>query len=223
MKKFVLATLAASTAATFAAPANAAIFIGVSVNGGAIVQVATDGGSGTANYNTTAGNFTYNVGATGFPILVSPNLLTQSVNIKNNNGNAQTVSVFITETDLSSFNGSLTSAFTSNVPTNSSTVISSYYSTGNALWGGTQLRSSTFNAAGTTTATDTLNLTGPFSATVRYDITFNSGRGGDFNGTANLNATAVPEPATWGMLMVGFGAMGFAMRRKKTTTRIRFA
>jgi hypothetical protein len=36
-------------------------------------------------------------------------------------------------------------------------------------------------------------------------------------------AAAVPEPATWAMMTLGFGAMGFAMRRKKVATRIRFA
>ena len=34
----------------------------------------------------------------------------------------------------------------------------------------------------------------------------------------------VPEPTTWAMLMLGFGGMGFAMRRsRKVNTRIRFA
>jgi hypothetical protein len=38
-------------------------------------------------------------------------------------------------------------------------------------------------------------------------------------------ATApVPEPATWAMLLLGFGGVGFAMRRnRKVTARIRFA
>ena len=36
--------------------------------------------------------------------------------------------------------------------------------------------------------------------------------------------TAVPEPATWAMMIVGFGAMGFAMRRgRDAQTRVRFA
>ena len=35
---------------------------------------------------------------------------------------------------------------------------------------------------------------------------------------------AVPEPATWALMMLGFGGMGFAMRRKpQVGTRIRFA
>lgn len=36
-------------------------------------------------------------------------------------------------------------------------------------------------------------------------------------------AAAVPEPATWGMMIVGFGAVGGVMRRRKTSARIRFA
>jgi hypothetical protein len=34
---------------------------------------------------------------------------------------------------------------------------------------------------------------------------------------------AVPEPATWGMMMLGFGALGGAMRRQRATARVRFA
>lgn len=37
-------------------------------------------------------------------------------------------------------------------------------------------------------------------------------------------ATAgVPEPATWAFMIMGFGAMGAAMRRTRATTRVRFA
>ena len=39
-----------------------------------------------------------------------------------------------------------------------------------------------------------------------------------------LDVAAVPEPATWAMMMLGFGTMGYTMRRKnKATTRIRFS
>jgi hypothetical protein len=30
--------------------------------------------------------------------------------------------------------------------------------------------------------------------------------------------SAVPEPATWAMMLLGFGGIGFAMRRRRTTT-----
>ena len=48
---------------------------------------------------------------------------------------------------------------------------------------------------------------------VNGTVTGTSG-GGSFGG--NLNVTAVPEPATWGMMLLGFGAIGFAMRRRRT-------
>ena len=41
----------------------------------------------------------------------------------------------------------------------------------------------------------------------------------------NINVTAlnapgaVPEPATWAMMMLGFGAMGASLRRRRDTVR----
>jgi hypothetical protein len=37
---------------------------------------------------------------------------------------------------------------------------------------------------------------------------------------ATLTATAVPEPASWGMLIAGFGVIGAALRRRKTVSRL---
>jgi hypothetical protein len=45
--------------------------------------------------------------------------------------------------------------------------------------------------------------------------------GGNLTFTPN---SAVPEPATWAMMLMGFGAIGFGMRRRrKETARVRFA
>lgn len=41
--------------------------------------------------------------------------------------------------------------------------------------------------------------------------------------TTAAATAAVPEPTVWAMMTLGFGAMGFTMRRKKVSTRIRFA
>lgn len=43
-----------------------------------------------------------------------------------------------------------------------------------------------------------------------------------YSGT--LSSTAVPEPTTWAMMLVGFGAIGFAMRRgRQSHPKVRFA
>jgi hypothetical protein len=39
----------------------------------------------------------------------------------------------------------------------------------------------------------------------------------------SLGVNAVPEPATWAMMILGFGLVGFAMRRRTVTTRVAFA
>lgn len=42
--------------------------------------------------------------------------------------------------------------------------------------------------------------------------------------TDNFAINAVPEPATWAMMLLGFGAIGFGMRRRRAdTVRVRFA
>ncbi len=36
-----------------------------------------------------------------------------------------------------------------------------------------------------------------------------------FAGTITITDHGVPEPATWAMMVLGFGAVGFALRRKR--------
>lgn len=42
--------------------------------------------------------------------------------------------------------------------------------------------------------------------------------------SGNLTATSVPEPATWALMLAGFGLVGFAMRRQRQShPKVRFA
>lgn len=45
-------------------------------------------------------------------------------------------------------------------------------------------------------------------------INGNNGSTGTLGGTITI-AQAIPEPGTWAMMLVGFGAVGFALRRKR--------
>lgn len=226
MNRFTLLALASASAIAIATPAAAApiITIGASTNGGAtITTLATDNMiPGSASYAATVGQFFLNLGATGAPLLPSPNILTQSIEVRTSDVNTAlpvTLSIFITEQGLTSFTGALTSSFTSNMMTGlSAASISSYYSAANALFAGTLLQSAPFASIGTYTGVNGVIAATPFSETIRYDLTFTPGNG-TFNGTANLTGVSgpVPELATWGMMIAGFGLVGGVLRRRRAT------
>lgn len=69
-------------------------------------------------------------------------------------------------------------------------------------------------------------------ATATFDgYTFQTDNSGNIYSRPNDRAFAlagtamgsVPEPATWGLMILGFGAVGAAMRRGRVRTRVRFA
>lgn len=58
-----------------------------------------------------------------------------------------------------------------------------------------------------------------------YYFTTDVVNAGGFTGNvgATLAVAAVPEPATWGLMVVGFGMIGAAARSRKTKAAVRFA
>ncbi|QQV78733.1 PEP-CTERM sorting domain-containing protein [Sphingomonas aliaeris] len=49
------------------------------------------------------------------------------------------------------------------------------------------------------------------------------GTNGAYGGNIAFNAAAVPEPATWGLMVLGFGMIGAAARGRKVKTNVKFA
>jgi len=80
---------------------------------------------------------------------------------------------------------------------------------------------------GQTASTDLLPTDIPITADEsNYIVIKGLSRGaGPYGGTVTFTPTpGVPEPATWAMMLFGFGAVGFGLRRrKKQETRVRFA
>ena len=68
-----------------------------------------------------------------------------------------------------------------------------------------------FTDAGATILTSSYEQSGGINRTVA---------GGSLVGES---VPAVPEPATWGLMLVGFGLMGTAIRRRNLRTSVRFA
>jgi hypothetical protein len=83
--------------------------------------------------------------------------------------------------------------------------------TGGSLGGGSVSLATLFN-------NDILESYGIFDLFLgagQYTLTIDGTRGttGSFGGSVAFNA--IPEPATWAMMLLGFGAVGFAMRRRR--------
>ena len=68
-----------------------------------------------------------------------------------------------------------------------------------------------FGPGGYTTQDVRLNLSQSLSYSVAGGASYGDARLGTFSVAATA---AVPEPATWGMMLIGFGGLGYAMRRR---------
>lgn len=73
-----------------------------------------------------------------------------------------------------------------------------------------------------------LLLAGSHTLTVNYTVTAASSTSvaaylGLFALSSLPTVPAVPEPGTWGLLLLGFGTLGAAMRRRSTVTRVSFS
>jgi len=218
MKKFLFsAALLASAALT--APASAAVFIGLQqagVNGGAITQVAT--GVSFAEFSGTYGTFEVNASsATDGP---APDVLDGLAHNTNTSGTGGVISFYITRTNIMGPDKALKSAFTANNFTGGAkATITSFYSTSNQLWGGTQLSTKSFTAGGFFEEEKMIpQIAGLYSVTTVYtvtapDIISPTGARGGSRLTGVITAVPVPEPSTWAMMIGGFGLLGAASRR----------
>ena len=169
--------------------------------------------------------------ATGFAGSASAAVITAQID--GNAGSFQNPTVMCTPTANSCPSGqSFTDTVTFTTPTgyNSvSAILNSTFNTSNPLTN-LNFNSVTLNNGTTTTAFNIAN--GVFDSASREMIALTAGASnvltingttfGDasYSGTLSFGQTAaVPEPATWALMLMGFGAVGFSMRRRRATAR----
>lgn len=230
LKSLVMATVAAAALASFASAANAAVFISFdgtnTVAGGAFAN-------GVFTFNATCGAICGGFDA----IQVSgdtgtlPTLMhTQSVDATTSAGAAADVTVWVTRNNITSPDyHNFFSAFTSNNSFNANFVtpftvtLTNYVDASNGLFGGVFVSSFSSSAAGSAS----LNVFGApgntggglYSVTEKYVIHADA-----FGGAASSSPSivfaggAVPEPATWGLMILGFGGVGGLIRNRRRQT-----
>jgi hypothetical protein len=72
----------------------------------------------------------------------------------------------------------------------------------------------TLTAGATGTSTADLSHTAGITFILPAHVSFTSASGVFLSQAPSDVASAVPEPATWAMMLIGFGAVGYSLRRK---------
>jgi hypothetical protein len=202
-------------ALTFGAgAANAAVVIGYSFDGSSVTPLSA-GPTGAFFDGPFA---VFNTNLTGSAAGPLPNILESlSLNLISS-GTSGVLNILVTDTDIANPLGSpatFNSGFTVNELTTGWIVTEQTFLDSSDGYFGmtTPLGSATFNAIGTSVQLDSADTgAGPYSVTEQYTII--APEAGASNVTIDLSsASAIPEPATWAMFLVGFGGIGFMMRR----------
>ena len=63
----------------------------------------------------------------------------------------------------------------------------------------------------------------PGQHTLSYTATNTSNVLGTYSGTFNFGTAPLPEPATWGLMLLGFAGIGMVMRRRRPTVLAQIA
>jgi hypothetical protein len=106
-----------------------------------------------------------------------------------------------------------TSAVTANGPTDVD--ITAAFVTGTNIIGQLDLNPDLAN----TDLSETYRLLGQALGAGTYTLTIQGTRGaiGSYGGNVAFQAAAVPEPGTWALMFLGFGAIGWQLRRRRTS------
>ena len=224
--KNAIATLAAVLLATTGAVSvahSATISIGTSINGGAITLQASGPTPGPVTFSGPVG--AYNIDAVSGIDLTAASLDSNSINATAT-GTFDTLDIFVSASDITSFNGVVQalSGLTVNFLSRGWTVTESTFEDNSNTVFGTTGPSVTLLATHMFTSgpdiftkTTSVDVTAPFSVTEEFTVKSN-GFAGAANNTIDLSGT-VPETSTWAMLVLGFMGLGYTAFRRSAKGR----
>jgi hypothetical protein len=222
--KTLTAVAALATALVVSSSANAAVLIslGTSLNGGAIttqasgfvnpgdsVTYAPAGGLTIGNYLLSSIAGTYDFA----PGLLSGNTIAMK---KTSGSNKLDIYVTLSNVDPSQLGlDTLFSSYSASLGPAGSTV-STFYDAANGIFNhaaGNLLATATFsgNTSGGPVTSFVPTPGGLFSLTEQFHINVP----GRFNSGIDLATADVPEPATWGLMIMGFGGIGAVVRNRR--------
>ena len=214
MKSKLISSLAIATAALVATPASAQLV----ANGGFEAPVITNPCCNTVppdtlpGWTVTTGNVNVVNGTFNGTTTPGANLAYEGNQYLDLVGQGGTggISQALTLTPGDIYN--LTFAYSNNgfSPNESTSASASFMIDG--------LSGTLFHSTATSTNLDWQIFSGNFVATGADTLSFTNLTGGPNEGILldAVSVAAVPEPATWAMMLLGFGAIGFAMRRRRS-------
>jgi hypothetical protein len=218
----------AALAASFMPAASAAVLVslGLQQGGGIVLE---NFGIGSASFTGSFGTYTFNnLSGTAAPF--TSNILdSTSLNTTASGG---TLNVYVTAQGITSNVGftSFLSSFTENtLPVGFTVTETTFLDTANGLFTTSTTAPATTIQLGSASLTGLSALSqlalvdvglGPFSVTEMFVLS-----APDTGGSAqsSIHVSAVPEPSTWAMMILGFMGVGFMAYRRKGKLRFRLA
>lgn len=169
----------------------------------------------TALATTSVANAAITIGTTGTNSGVATAIVTDNVN-NPNKVEFDTTNAAGGGTSVTSFfnfmvSGPMVGVFSATTATNPASTVSLL----ELLLGSTVIASSTGSSNSLSLTSGTLTAGNAY--TFRYTARMADG-GGNISGPASFYAVAVPEPATWGLMLLGFGGIGMVLRRRRRPT-----
>jgi hypothetical protein len=223
MKALKTILLAGATLALAAggALAQETISLNADFNGNPLGSVSNING-GSATVSGSGLGVSFSVTSLGVPLVPSPDFATVTLDANVTNLAGGTLTILATQQNLTNFSaGNFASTFAADFLIGNANVsailMTSWVDPGNGAFAltnliGSQLCSGAANNCAPATDFATVLGLGTFSETEKFVINFTGPAG--ISGNAQISS-AVPEPATWGMMLLGFVGLGVAFRKRR--------